>query len=509
MLGAPQPMFVVWREEQLLLYNDAYAQVLGGHHPAVGKPFLQVWSEIAAEVGPIMERAYAGHPTYMDDIELMLERHGHAEEAHFSFFYTPVRDEDGAVHGVFCACTETTAQVIAARERVAELQRLREMFEQSPSFVAVLRGPEHRFELTNEAYLQLIAHRNVAGKTVREALPELHGQGFFELLDAVYASGKAYNGRAMPVLITSDGSEAPEQRMLDFVYQPLRNAAGQVSGIFVEGTDVTFAHEQALVLRESEEKFRTFAQAVPNHVWTSPANGQLDWFNDQTLAYSGLDPAALAVAGWAELVHPDDVHRAAAAWAAALGTGSPYEIEFRIRRADGAYRWHLVRALPIRNAGGNVVRWVGTNTDIDDQRADREALLALNATLERRVDERTRERERIWRNSPDLMAVLGPDGVFQEVNPVWTSILGWAPHEVVGKRIDALVHPEDQARAEEALLRATVGVLPSFECRCQHADGSYRSLAWTAAPEGQSIFAFGRDITPDKEQKLALQLAEE
>ncbi len=509
MLSASQPMFVAWGEEQLMLYNDGYTEILGGHHPALGQPFARVWSEIIDDVGPIMARAYAGEPTCMDDIDLVLQRHGRAEEAHFSFFYTPVRSEQGEVQGVFCACTEITAQVMAARERVAELQRLREMFEQSPSFVAVLRGPEHRFELTNDAYLQLTARRNVIGKNVREALPELQGQGFFELLDSVYASGQTFTGRAMPVTVLTTEGAAPEQRIVDFVYQPLRNASGQVNGIFVEGIDVTTSHAQAHVLRESEEKFRTFAQAVPNHVWTAPADGLLDWFNDQTLAYSGMQHADLVGTGWIQLVHPEDTPRAAAAWALSLDAGVNYEIEFRIRRADGAYRWHLIRALPIRNAGGVVVRWVGTNTDIDDQRADREALLALNATLERRVDERTRERERIWRNSPDLMAVLSLDGVFQEVNPVWKDILGWQPHQVIGKRMDLLVYPDDLAGAEDALARATVGVLPTFECRCIHADGSYRFIAWKAAPEGQSIFAFGRDITPDKAQKQALELAED
>jgi len=509
MLSAPQPMFIAWGPEQRMLYNDGYAEILGNHHPALGRAFLDVWAEIAEQVGPIMDRAYAGEPTYMDDIELVLTRHGRPEEAHFSFFYTPVRGDAGKVGGVFCACTETTQQVAMELDRRAEIERLREMFEQSPSFVAVLRGPDHRYQLANQAYMQLTGQRNVIGKSVREAFPDLEGQGFFELLDKVYTTQQPFKGEAMPLKVQRSGGAPPSTRYLDFIYQPLRNSLGQVTGIFVEGIDLTAMHEQARVLRESEEKFRTFAQAVPNHVWTAPANGQLDWFNEQTLAYSGLSMAELAGSGWVSVIHPDDVDAAARRWNEALATGASYEIEFRIRRGDGVYRWHLVRAVPIRDQGGTVVRWVGTNTDIEQQRSDREALVQLNASLECRVEERTRERDRIWRNSPDLIAVLRHDGVFTEVNPAWTQILGWAPHEVAGRRIDALVHPDDQASAEIALQRATVGVLPTFECRMLHADGSHRSIAWTAAPEGAAIFAFGRDITPDKAQKQALALAEE
>ena len=510
MLASAQAMVLFWREAQLMLYNDGYREILGNHHPAIGKPFAQVWSEAVNEVGPFLARAYAGEPIYMDDIETNLLRHGYAEEAHFSFCFAPISGEDGNVVGVFCACTETTVQVAAARERVAEVQRLREMFEQAPSFVAILRGPEHRFEVTNAAYLQIIGHRDLIGKTAFDALPEMHDQGFFELLDTVYASGEAYTGRGMPAMVMRGAGEPLEKRIIDLVFQPLRNASGEVTGIFVEGIDVTDAHEHALVLQASEEKFRSFAQAVPNHVWTSPADGQLDWFNDRALAYAGMEFAALAGAGWARTMHPLDADRALAAWAVSLHTGAHYEVELRIRRGDGAYRWHLRRAVPIKDAAGAVVRWVGTNTDIDDQRADREALLALNATLERRVEERTRERERIWRNSPDLMAVLNHDGIYQEVNPAFTQILGWAPHEVLGKRFDTLVHPDDLRSAESVLARTAAGAtMPMIECRNLHADGSYRWLSWTAAPEGQALFAFARDITIDKAQEQALEQAEE
>ncbi|MCW5631337.1 MAG: PAS domain-containing protein [Burkholderiaceae bacterium] len=509
MLNAPQPMFAVWGPEQRMFYNDGYAEILGGHHPALDQPFLDVWSEIRSDLEPIMARAYAGEPIYMDDIELTMRRHGHDEETHFSFFYAPVRGDQGEVLGVFCACTEITQEVKARRERTAELDRLREMFTSSPSFVAVLRGPDHRFELTNPAYLRLIAQRDVIGMPVRAALPELEGQGFFELLDTVYRTGETHSGRAARVSLVAEPGTELEERVVDFIYQPMRGADGKVNGIFVEGVDVTEVVTQAQVLRESEEKFRSFAQLAPNHMWTSPADGQLDWFNEQTLRYSGMDMAALCGTGWATLVHPDDLARAKSTWAAALRSGQNYEVEFRIRRADGVYRWHLVRALPVRNTGGAIVRWVGTNTDIEDQRADRDKLRAINATLERRVDERTRERERMWTNSPDLMAMIDEHGSFVDVNPAWKCALGWDREQVVGRRIDALIHPQDHARTEDALARATVGVLPTFECRVLHADGSHRIVAWTAAPDGKTVFAFGRDITADRERSDALAKAEE
>ena len=165
--------------------------------------------------------------------------------------------------------------------------------------------------------------------------------------------------------------------------------------ILQEVTERSWAHvERAAAeaeLRASEENFRTLARAMPNHVWTSPPDGQLNWFNEQVYAYSGAAPGSLDSAGWASLVHPDDLPDALVRWKTALTTGEPYQTEFRLRRADGSWRWHIARAVHITGEFGQILRWIGTNTDIQDQKESSEALADLNATLEQRVDERTRQ----------------------------------------------------------------------------------------------------------------------
>lgn len=125
LLDAKQPMFVVWGADQILLYNDGYATVLAGKHPAaLGRSFLDVWSEIRADLNSIVEQAYAGSAVHMDDITLVMERRGFREETHFAFSYTPIRGEEGSVEGFFCACTEITDQVFADRRSAAEREGL-------------------------------------------------------------------------------------------------------------------------------------------------------------------------------------------------------------------------------------------------------------------------------------------------------------------------------------------------------------------------------------------------
>ncbi len=180
MLGSNQPMFIAWGTEQILFYNDAYAAILANKHPdALGRPFMQVWSEIEADLIPIVDQAYGGVPVHMDDITLMMNRRGFMEETHFAFSYTPIRGEAGAVEGLFCACTEITEQVLAERRRAADTERQRRMFEQAPGFITILHGPEHVFEFANATYRRLFGDRELTGKTVREAFPELEGQNIF------------------------------------------------------------------------------------------------------------------------------------------------------------------------------------------------------------------------------------------------------------------------------------------------------------------------------------------
>jgi PAS domain S-box-containing protein len=305
----------------------------------------------------------------------------------------PYRRDDADIEGfaglVAGQLAGAFAEIDAREFERGEVARLQEMFAQSPSFTAILRGPQHRFELTNPAYMQLIGHRDVIGRNLREALPEVEEQGYPALLDNVFRTGDTFVGRSMTVLLARTPDAPPEARILDFVFQPMRDAAGAISGIFVEGIDVTGAHEADTARQESEAQFRTFAQAMPNHVWAATPDGQLDWFNEQTLAYSGLGPQDLVGDRWAGIVHSDDLEAAASAWTQALTSGRNYETEFRIRRADGVYRWHLVRSLPIRDAQGVIIRWIGTNTDIHDQKEVAAALEDVNATLEQRVQERT------------------------------------------------------------------------------------------------------------------------
>jgi PAS domain-containing protein len=245
-LASRFPMMIWWGPALTYIYNDAYAPILGRRHPdALGKSGRDVWADVWPTVGPQVEAVFTrGEATWNDRVRLVVERNGFPEDAYFTWSYSPIPDDRGGVGGLLNTCIEETARVRAEADRdrlvaslAAERARLADAFRQSPAFTAVLEGPGHVFSMANDRYYELVGGRDVLGKPVREALPEVAGQGFFELLDRVYASGEPFVGRDVRVRVARQPGRPPEDRYVEFVYQPTRGPDGAVTGVFVHGVD--------------------------------------------------------------------------------------------------------------------------------------------------------------------------------------------------------------------------------------------------------------------------------
>jgi PAS domain S-box-containing protein len=366
----------------------------------------------------------------------------------------------------------------------------------SPVPIVTLWG-EAGVMIYNDGYAQFAANRHPMslGANVREAWPEVA-----DFNDHVIKVGLAGGTLAyVDQELTLYRSGKAEQVWMNLDYSPIVDEAGVPVGVMVVVIETSgkvkaerALQEESERLRASENTFRTLAQTMPNQVWTSGADGIVDWFNDQLYRYTGTPAGEMDRERWRQMVHEDDRDAAGDLWFAAIAAAQTYETEFRIRRADGDWRWHLVRAQPIVDAQGVVQRWVGTNTDIQDQKS-------TAAMLRRQVAERTAERDRMWQYSTDVMMVTDLEGWIKAINPAFTRLLGWEAAEVLGTSVYALIHRDDldASRAEMASL-ASGAVTFKFENRTQRKGGGYAILAWTAAPDARFVHAVGRDITAER-----------
>ncbi|SEG51488.1 sensor histidine kinase [Bosea lathyri] len=244
-LNTRHPMFIWWGPDLIQFYNDSYAETMGPerHPSALGAHGRDCWEEIWPVIGPQIDYVMAGKgSTWDEERRIEMTRNGRKQDVWWTYSYGPI-DVEGGVGGVLVVCNDVTAQVQAKDALAHQTRFLEQLFEQAPSFMAVLEGPDHVFRLSNAAYQRLVGTRELTGKPVRDALPEIEGQGFLDLLDEVYRSGEPHIGKAVPLTLRID-SAPPRDVFVDFIYQPIRDQSGAIVGIFVEGVDVS-DHVQA------------------------------------------------------------------------------------------------------------------------------------------------------------------------------------------------------------------------------------------------------------------------
>ena len=301
MLNAPFPMFLLWGEQRVCLYNDGYIPLLGKRHPAaLAAPFQQVWPEVWDEISPLIDRAYAGTSTFFENFPLLIERNGFPEQAYFTFSHSPLRGPQGGVEGMFCTWTETTAQMqaeVALRHNEA---RWRGLFEhmQEGFFVAEAMRDEQgrivdfRYVEVNPAFeIQRGLASSVAavGRSMREMLPQIPAQLLRTYVEVV-ESGQ------------------PRQFEIDLGrvngrwYEVRARTAESAEHIAVLFLDITARKKVEVALHRSEAQFRGLAQAIPNQAWTARADGGLDWFNDRVYDYAGVAVGDLEGDRWASSI---------------------------------------------------------------------------------------------------------------------------------------------------------------------------------------------------------------
>jgi len=411
-----------WGPQLVQIYNDAHAAIMGGKHPAgLGASVLTTWAEIREEISPMLDRVLQGETVDFEDMPLLISRDGSPVASHFTCSYSPVRSDD-EVAGVLVTCYETTEHVRLRliqdeRDRLMddlrlERERLQFVFEQAPTFLAVLRGPDHVFQLVNDAYLQLVGNRDIIGKKLREALPEVVDQGFLELLDQVLETGEPYLAREMPAELARSRGVPYETRFIDLSYLPMMEADGTRSGVIAHGMDVTDSvlarrrveeqaqalEERTLQLEEKIESGRRLAAELKEsrkRLRLALEMAQLgDWELDLRTGLATRSRRHDQIFGYdepledwnydifMEHVHPADRDYVNERFQRTLNEGQNWEFESRIVTPGGDIRWIWAQGGLSHDGDGKPLRMLGLVDDITDRKQAEQELITAKETAE-------------------------------------------------------------------------------------------------------------------------------
>lgn len=523
-LANPAPTALLWGDAGTLLYNDGYAVICGDRHPHVlGGPLRDAWPEAWDFNGAMLADGLAGKPQVYQNAHFVLVRDGETRDSWFDLYYAPVGADDGGTYrGVLATVVEITDRVLTARARAAQASELRalntelaaqrarleianrqlagdmqfisNLFQSSPSFMAVLLGPDHRFELTNTAYDRLIGRRAPQGIPLRDLLPEVAAQGFVDLLDRVYASGEPFHGQNVEVMLGASGAGDSERRIVDFMYQPLKNADGTTYGVLVEGVDVT-----ARALAEERLRIAQEASGIGTFEWYPQRKASV--VSDTYRRLWGIAPDTVVTDDLLlGFVDPDWLGHTGAHRLGHMANPLDYA-EFPIRHGGtGEQRWIARQGQRIDSHRHGEPRYLGVAFDVTDRKLAEHALRASESRL-----------QTVFAQASVGISETAPDGRFLRVNHAMCSLLGREAQTLLGQTYRDVIHADD-VEASVAATRAVLadGRVAALDKRYVRPDGSevwaHTGISRIVDGNGRPVSVLAVTIDLTERRKVEVQL---
>ena len=391
MLSTPFPMYIAWGKEYIQLYNDGYRPILGStkHPQAMGistrETFAEIWHIIESMFDGVMEGNAVGFPNFM----LPLDRNGYVEECFFDFSYSPISDEDGNIGGVLVTVIEITEKVSrlkelqhtkldlenAKAETEGQRDQLKRFFMEAPAAICVLNDYDLVFELINPLYQQFFPERQLLGKPVLEALPEIKGS-VWDILRSVYDNDTTFEGNELLIPIARYDDGPIENRYFNFIYQPRHNASGKVDGILVFAFEVTDMVNAKKELEKEKDKFKLAILAAELGTFDMDMEkGTMEW-DKRCRTLFGIDHQDTVTyeKDFLEGLHPDDKERVSKVIDRVFNKSESngfYDVEYRtVGVKDQKVRWLRAKGQAYFDEMDRPYRFIGSVLEITDKKQE-------------------------------------------------------------------------------------------------------------------------------------------
>lgn len=367
--GLPVALYTCDANGYIQLYNDA-AVKLWGRKPEIGKDvWCGSWKIFKPNGDPLPhdqnQMAIVLKEGRISNMEIVIQRPD-GTKRNVIPHPQPIYDINGNITGATNTLVDITEQVKSRKQMEQIAEMIERLYMNAPAFICTLKGPEHVYELVNPEYQRMYGRRQVLGKKVVDALPELAEQGIIQKLDKVYETGEPYVVTEKLLYLSRDEGKEPEPTYLNFSYQPMYDTEKNITGILVFGYEVT---KQVLARKEGEENLKVILESLPQITSTSSANGTNIYFNKFFFEYSGLSKEEAAVDGWNAILHPKEIDEVLKQWEDCKKKGEDFYREIRLKRkSDGVYRWHISHITAIKTSKGEITQWIASATDIHEQK---------------------------------------------------------------------------------------------------------------------------------------------
>ena len=365
---APVGLAILMGEKHVIA--NANAQVLeywGKGDHVIGLPVVEALPEIAKQEFPgVLKEVFETGKTIKGyKVKALLEKDGIMLTYYFDFIYSPVRSEKGII-GVSVVAINVTDQVLSEQKLKESELRFKEILEISDYAAAIYTGEDLTIEFANEQMIKTWGKTSaVIGQKLDEALPELEGQPFFDLLKNVFRTGEPYQSAEQKADLVIDG--ILKRQYFNFAYRAIRNLEGEIDAVLNVAINVTANVESRVEAQKNAKEYRDLAEAMPHIVWTTDEKNDIQYFNENMLEFLNVEKESVIDFDFSEIIHPDDFLNLKRVWKKAAVEKHLFELEFRLfDTVRDKYIWFLNRATPILDEDGNIKQWIGTSTNIDE-----------------------------------------------------------------------------------------------------------------------------------------------